>query len=128
MEGWGISPLVAFTFFGHETPEKGGSNRIFRAEVRGTREFGDHLDAGLGLGLLNWIFTGSGGTVELNNGTATTLFGNPSETTTARMLYLGATAGLRAGPFRWENSLFMIGALASRRSVSFASQLAYGFY
>ena len=81
-----------------------------------------------GLGVLNSIVSGSGGTVRLNNGNGFSEFGVPSDSSTTNLFYWEAGAGAQIAAIRWDNSILVTGMLSSRRAWSLSSQLSFGVF
>jgi hypothetical protein len=124
---WFLSPLVSFTPIGHGSEEGSQSSRILRFAARAGHPAGP-VDFVGGLGVLNWIVRGSGGTIVLDNGNTQTEFGLPSDSSVASYFYWEAGASVSSGRFRWESSLFVTGLLSSRRAFNFATHVTIGVF
>jgi hypothetical protein len=124
---WSLSPQLSFTPLGHGSPDGGESTRILRIEGRVLRSI-RILDLQLGVGLLNAIVSGSGGTINLNNGNGMTTFGIPADSSMASLFYWEAGLGAElTSSFRLEGSFFVTGAASSSRAYNLSTFLSYGF-
>ena len=123
---WSILPRLSYTPLAKSLSESGETLRVMRGSLGVSRDLFWGLDLQLGTGVLGWQVAGSGGTVTLDNGNSTSVFGLPSESKIARSLYLETGLGLRMGRLRWDSSVFANGAFSSRLAWSVASQFSWG--
>jgi hypothetical protein len=122
---WQVSPRLGFTPFARWSPDDHVASRVGHLSGVVSYDTG-FADFGLGAGLLFWLLSGKGGTVELKNGNGTAQFGVPGDTTAIFQAYPELSAGVHWRRFRWDNSILITDALSSRRAVSFISLLAVG--
>lgn len=121
-------PVLAFTPFGRQSPDGNQTSRVLRLSARAAYAWvldGAAIEPFAGVGLLSWVVSGSGGTVSLNNGNATTDFGLPDDSSMSRVFHGEAGIGVQVGNFRWDNALLVSGWLSSRRALSFSSQIGF---
>jgi hypothetical protein len=124
---WAFSPLLTYTPLGHSSSDGSVSN-LMRVGLRGVKSFGPfELLVGVG-DLLYWV-GGSGGTVVLNNGTASSSFGVPASKSLTSQFYIDAGAGMIfLNRFRFDANINMVDLLSSaRRSVNGVASIGIGF-
>jgi len=130
-DGWNFAPTLSLTqlttlIVPKETPEDGAKKNLIYLNLPLVTNLRESVDGKLGLGILRYEVRGEGGTVNLQNGTGTSTFYQPSKTTSSVTTYL--LFGL-AFPFtKWQLDWDLIvhaPADNDRRSYSMAVYMTY---
>jgi hypothetical protein len=90
------------------------------------------LDSGgnfkVGPGILAYWLSGTGGTVELNNGTSTSTFYRPNTSSFSTLITLNAGVGVDIAFFRWDLDFVITSILSSRRAVNLSTALTFPIF
>jgi hypothetical protein len=122
-----ISPSLAFTPLASKSSDGSYSISYFPISVRMLREF-QSAEISAGVGYLISRISGAGGSSVQNNGTSTSTFIYPDQSTTTGL----ATLNL-GGSFRFLNAkvggeAWISGVLSQRRAVNLLVSVQYGFF
>jgi len=114
-EAWSISPLLMLTYPAKKTAENMETTALTYFTVRGMRDFGMGFDGHFGLGVLYYELKGSGGTIQLQNGSGTATFGIPSQTRSSSLLAWDFGGGYHYQIYRVDLSLVYTSIFSSTR-------------
>ena len=123
----GLSPLLAYTLFGHKSNDGGEKSYYLPIALRLNRRF-KMLDLRAGPGVLFYSVKGSGGTATLSNGGSTSVFALPSSTASAHFYFIDLGMGVVARRLRVDLDGLVSGALSKRRAVSLLATASFGFF
>ena len=110
---WAISPHVLYNFMSTASPENEESTSVFAAGVRAVYSISDALDLHVGPSVLQYSIRGGGGTVTLDNGSGTSPFGIPDDTSTSSLVCWDVGVGLSVGRVRVDGAVLVSGAFSS---------------
>ena len=120
-----FSPFVSYTPLGHQAPDEGSTSTLLNLALRVEKSFGS-LNLRLGPSLLVYRISGTGGTIQLNNGTGTSTFGLPDDSSTSSTYGVDAGLGVTYDRFRLDADALISDPASSRRAVSLLVGLSYG--
>lgn len=125
---WSLSPNFFFGVPSKKTPEKKSTTNVYGYGVRVLYGLSGPFDFYFGPSVFSYRIKGSGGSVQLNNGASTSLFGIPSSSKTSNLVCLNLGFGyLFADTARVELSAFVSGiASSTKRAVHPALSLSMG--
>lgn len=105
---WQISPIFDFTLIGRKTPEGKAKTSVTTLGARFIRPaFFSGFNFHLGPGLVFYRIDGSGGTVDLNNGSGVSTFGAPNESRASNLIYYDFGVGYQKNKYRFEFSILV---------------------
>lgn len=105
---WQISPIFDLTLIGRKTPEGKAKTAVTVLGARFIRPaFFSGFNFHLGPGLIFYRIDGSGGTVDLNNGSGVSTFGAPNETRASNSIYYDFGVGYQISKYRFELSILV---------------------
>jgi hypothetical protein len=117
---WALSPVFHYGFIGKKSPDGHEKSSVSAFALRGCKNlFFNGFRVIAGPGLMLYQIKGSGGDVDLNNGSGTATFGTPSESHTSQLIYLELGAAYQISKYRLEMSLLTSNLFSStKRAVS----------
>lgn len=124
---FGISPVLGYTVFGHKSVDGGEKSTYLPFALRINKSFG-LFDFRFGPGVLFYSISGAGGTSVQSNGSSTTTYALPSNSTTSRLLFFDMGTGINFDPFRVDLDGLISGTFSSRRAVSLMLTVSYGIF
>jgi len=121
-----FSPDLHYTPIGLKESDTGETTRVLAFGARLNQTISSLVDLHFGPGLMFYSISGTGGTIDLSNGAGTSTFGRPDASATSTLVYWDLGAGYSLDPVRIEFSVWVAGALSSRRTLSPALTLSWG--
>jgi hypothetical protein len=125
-----LAPTIGYTIFSHHFKDHrlegdDSTTSILTTAVLLASRTGA-LELHGGLGMLFYRISGSGGIVEIENGTSTSNFALPARSMTSRALYIDLGPAMYLGPLRLDLDFLITGLFSERRAVSMVFALNYG--
>lgn len=99
-----ISPIFNLSITSKKSPEGEQKTSVSMIGVRALKPWTSNLDYHFGLGFIAYQIKGSGGNVNLSNGTGVSTFGTPSDTSSSSQLYYDLGLGYSFQKYRIELS------------------------
>lgn len=110
---WALSPHILYNFMSTASPEDEESSSVLAAGLRAVYSFSDALDFHIGPSVLQYTIRGQGGTVTLDNGSGTSPFGTPEDSSTSSLVCWDLGLGLTVGRVRLDAAVLVSGAFSS---------------